>query len=256
MLVEDFEDDAVDDYRLEYLGYVEAQRVAPFAWGVQEADGGVELRLVHCPQRLGIAHHVAKRDEGVHLVFGRLFCALAHVVVVENDAEGRVIGLADVALNAHDFVYSLSPVKALGQLPDGVDCGLQVFAAAVVVAQVHHHVPRRALNEFPGQRHAFPLILAGGRLSQQGAAREQAVAGHKAARVVLVVVKEMHRHSFLAQKVIERAVGAQAAEGIQLCHVFDGDVAWGLAHFVVGLVERNGGKLQRVVLALHYARIE
>lgn len=66
----------------------------------------------------------------------------------------------------------------------------------------------------------------------------------------------MDGYAFLSHKVEQSTVCPKTAESIQLCHILDRNVSGLLFDFRIVFVHDNGRKLQRVVPALHDARIE
>ena len=171
-----------------------------------------------------VAEHVAKRNQRVQLVLGRLGAARAKGEAGHRHQplEGAVIGLADVALVAHQLGHG-GGVGQGGHVQFHLrDFGGHVAAPALVVAQVFEQIEGRAFHELAGHRQALGRAQVVARLGHLHLAGQQVFLGHEGARVVLVVIEEMHRYAVLAQEIIQRRIRIERPEDEQVGHVLNG----------------------------------
>ena len=166
--------------------------------------------------------------------------------------EGAVIGLADVALVAHQLGHS-GGVGQCGHVEFHLrDFGRHVAAATLVVAQVFEQVEGRALHELAGHRQALGRAQIVARLGHLHLPGQQVLLGHEGARVVLVVVEEMHRYAVLTQEVIQRRIRVERPEDEQVGHVLNGQKP----HLGIGSGLVVGRVFQSVVLSAEAAGVE
>lgn len=219
---------------------------------MQEADGRVELGVVDVVERKGIAHHVAERDGGVHLVGGRLLVPAVHGEVLDDVLEGLVVDLPAVALHAHEGGHVPGFRYAQPQLLQLCDQAVQVPAPGIVVAEVLEHIEAGPAHQALRDVHSALAAEVGPRLLDLHLARKQVLAGLEAARVVLVIIEKVDRYALLAQEVEQGAVGVHAAKDVEGLYGRYRQVA-GLL-LVAQLV--HWGELKGVVAPRHAAGVE
>ena len=97
------------------------------------------------------------------------------------------------------------------------------------------------------------------RLGHLHPARQQVLLGHERAGVVVVKVEEMHRDAVFAQEVVERRIGIERPEHVEVGHVLHGQkpglALAGLA-VVAAAVVFVSGVFEGVVLAREAAGVE
>ena len=110
-------------------------------------------------QALGIAHHVAERNQGVHFVLWRLLCATFHLEIVQYQIESLIITHSDVAFQAHQFIYLGGLGNSICECFYPFDERGEVFTPTVIIVQVFDHVGRGTLDELLSQCHTLFLVL-------------------------------------------------------------------------------------------------
>ena len=211
---------------------------------------------MNCTECFCIAHHIAKRNESIHLILWWLLGPWPHVEIIENDVKSGIICLADITFNSHYLIYGIGICQSVAQPFNSIDNALQVFSSAVVIIEVHDHIPSSSLNDFPSQLYPSLLVLVRRCLCQQGLARKKTFPWHEASGIVLIIVEEVDRNTFLPQKVEQSAICPQTSKGIQFRNILNGNVSRLLLDFFIIFIHDNRRELQRIISALHDARIE
>ena len=133
---------------------------------------------------------------------------------------------------------------------------MQVFSSTIIIVEVHNHIPSCSLNEFTSQFYPFLLILVRRCLCQQCLARKKTFPWHEASGIVLIIVEEVDRNTFLPQKVEQSAICPQTSKGIQFRNILNRNVSRLLLDFFIIFIHDNRRELQRIISAFHDAWIE
>ena len=133
---------------------------------------------------------------------------------------------------------------------------MQVFSSTIIIVEVHNHIPSCSLNEFTCQFYPFLLILVRRCLCQQCLARKKTFPWHEASGIVLIIVEEVDRNTFLPQKVEQSTICPQTSKGIQFRNILNRNVSRLLLDFFIIFIYDNRRELQRIISAFHDAWIE
>lgn len=224
LFVEQGEDQAVRQQRLENLRQVQRQAEALGARLVQIRDQRVELGAVNFGQAGGVNHAVAEADQRVDHVVRRPLDALGEInFLIDDQRPGAVINLADVALDAHQLPDVPGLVDALRQRRDVVQKRRAILAAAVVVLQVLDDIAGGAGDESARQLQTPGFVELGLHLPDEQIAAVEKFARIEGAGIKAVIIEQMNGDVLLAAVVEKFLVEIRLAENVEAVDVFDGN---------------------------------